>query len=81
MTDIALISLPKLEIKAPLLALGQLKSCVESNGFTCKTFDFNMWLYQKTKDTDLNNIWDPLDNTLLDEELLEQNKNSYIPPL
>lgn len=79
MTDIALISLPKLEIKAPLLALGQLKSCVESNGFTCKTFDFNMWLYQKTKDTDLNNIWDPLDNTLLDEELLEQNKNSYIP--
>lgn len=79
MTDIALVSLPKLEIKAPLLALGQLKSCVEAHGFSCKTFDMNMWLYQKTKDNSLARIWDPLDNTLLDEDLLERSKGIFIP--
>lgn len=78
MTDIALISLPKLDIKAPLLALGQLKSCVESNGFVCKTFDFNMWLYQNTKNTELSTIWDPLDSTLTDEKMLQLKQQEII---
>lgn len=72
MTDIVLISLPKLDTRAPLLSLGQLKSSVQTGGFSCKTFDFNMWLYQKTKKTELSYIWDSLDNTLIDEDLLNK---------
>lgn len=70
MYDILLVSIPKLSTDSPLLALGQLKAQVQSHGYTCKTIDFNMWLYQQTKDTELAHIWDPLDNTLMDEELL-----------
>jgi len=71
MHDILLIAVPKLRPTSPLLALGQLKAAIQQHDFSCKTMDFNRWLYDKTHDTDLNNIWDPLDNSLMDEKLLE----------
>lgn len=72
MVDIVLLSLPKLQLNSPLLALAQLKAQIENNNFTCKTFDFNRWLYENTKETILEHIWNDLDNTLFDENLLSE---------
>ena len=46
MTDIAFIAIPKLDIKGPILAITQLKSCVNNAGFKAKCYDFNIWLYK-----------------------------------
>jgi len=43
--DIALVAIPRLSIEVPPLNIAQLKSCVESNGYTARCFDFNIELY------------------------------------
>mgnify|MGYP001303633535 CR=1 FL=1 len=69
MTDIVFISIPKLQTKGPILSITQLKACVKEAGFTSTCYDFNIWLYNKTKDTELGYIWKVLDNTLITEKI------------
>ena len=69
MTDIAFIAIPKLDIKGPILAITQLKSCVNNAGFKAKCYDFNIWLYNKTINTDIGYIWKVMDNTLITEKI------------
>jgi gliding motility-associated-like protein len=76
-TDIVIVSSPKIQINGPLLALAQLKSAVTKSGFSCKTLDFNAWLYHQTIHTDLGYVWETTDETfsnlkLFEKDLLEQ---------
>jgi len=50
MIDIVIISVPGTLSKIPPAAPALLKASVESNGFTCKTLDFNIRLYQEIQD-------------------------------
>jgi radical SAM superfamily enzyme YgiQ (UPF0313 family) len=50
MIDIVIISVPGTISKTPPAAPALLKASVESNGFTCKTLDFNIRLYQEIQD-------------------------------
>ena len=64
MIDIIFVAIPKLQLKGPILSITQLKACVKNAGFSSKCYDFNIWLYNKTKDTELSYIWKVLDNTI-----------------
>ena len=76
-TDITLVCIPKLKVKGPLLALTQLQACIKQAGFVSSAYDFNIWFYNKTIDTDLNYIWKVLDNTLITDKI-ENIKYDYI---
>tara|TARA_B100001250_G_C19816502_1_gene798727 strand:+ start:4878 stop:6524 length:1647 start_codon:yes stop_codon:yes gene_type:complete len=69
MTDIIFLSIPKLEVKGPILAITQLTACAKEAGFSAKAIDFNEWLYNQTKDTSLSHIWDIMDRTLLSDDI------------
>lgn len=71
-TNLILLSSPRVETSYPIMALAQLKAVVQQNGFTCKTFDFNFWLYSQTKDTDISYIWDVSDYTWQDADLFKK---------
>jgi len=68
-TDITLVCIPKLKVKGPLLALTQLQACIKQAGFVSTVYDFNVWFYNKTIDTELNYIWKVLDNTLITDKI------------
>lgn len=71
-TDIVLITSPKIQINGPLLALAQLKSAVAKSGFSCKTLDFNAWLYHQTIQTELGYVWETTDETFSSMQLFEK---------
>jgi radical SAM superfamily enzyme YgiQ (UPF0313 family) len=52
MVDLIIISVPGTVSKRPQAAPALLKANVEANGFTCKTIDFNIRLYQDILDVD-----------------------------
>ncbi len=43
--DLALVSIPRLNIDAPPMGIAAIKSCVTKNNFTAKCFDLNIDLY------------------------------------
>lgn len=71
-TNLVLLSSPRVETSYPIMALAQLKAVVQQNGFTCKTFDFNFWLYEKTKEGELSYIWDVSDYSWQNAELFNK---------
>lgn len=50
MTDIVLVNIPRSDFNGPYLAPFLLKAVLQENGFTCKTFDWNNYLYLKMED-------------------------------
>jgi len=56
--DIVLANIPRTDPRAPYLGTFLLKSIVQNNGFTCKSFDWNRDLHDKTKN---NKIFDRSD--------------------
>lgn len=80
MTDILFLSLPKLNNDGPILSLAQLTACAKQAGFSAAFLDFNAWLYNETKDTELSYIWNTQDFTLITNETIsaiEQEYNEY----
>lgn len=80
MTDILFLSLPKLNNDGPILSLAQLTASVKQAGFSASFLDFNAWLYNETKDTDLSYIWNTQDFTLISHEninIIQDEYNEY----
>lgn len=75
-TDIVIISSPKLQINGPLLSLAQLKSVIIAAGFSCKSLDFNVWLYHQMIHTDMAYVWETTDNTFIDNKLFKKELES-----
>ena len=68
MTDILFVTVPKLNVEGPILAVAQLNGAVKKAGFTSNFLDFNAWFHNKTIDTDYSYIWNVSDNTLIDKK-------------
>jgi len=79
MVDIVLVTLPKMEIRAPLIGPAALKSICEKNGYTVKCIDFNIDLYSRLR-TKVPNWWINNDFTFMDDTLFENAWKDYLEP-
>lgn len=77
MYDIVFLTLPKMEIRAPLIGPAALKSICQQNGYTVKTIDFNIDLYTRLR-TQVPHWWIQNDWTFMDDQLFEDAWNTYI---
>lgn len=77
MTDILFVTVPKLNVEGPILAVAQLNGAVKKAGFTSNFLDFNAWLHNKTIDTDYSYIWNVSDNTLIDKNKIKKIEEHY----
>ena len=77
MVDIVLVTLPKMEIRAPLIGPAALKSICEQNGYTVKTIDFNIDLYTRLR-TQVPHWWIQNDWTFMDDQLFDDAWNTHI---
>ena len=77
MTDVVLLTLPKMEIRAPLIGPAALKSILETNGFSCKCMDFNIDLFSRLR-TIVPTWWEFNDYTFMDDDLFADAWETYI---
>jgi radical SAM superfamily enzyme YgiQ (UPF0313 family) len=77
MVDIVLVTLPKMEIRAPLIGPAALKSICQKNGYTVKTIDFNIDLYTRLR-TQVPHWWIQNDWTFMDDQLFDDAWNTHI---
>ena len=77
MIDIVLVTLPKMEIRAPLIGPAALKSICQKNGYTVKTIDFNIDLYTRLR-TQVPHWWIQNDWTFMDDQLFDDAWNTHI---
>lgn len=79
--DIYIVSIPKLELRAPLPSPAYLKSFIEQHGFTCKTYDYNVDLWWKMCNTHAE-LWEDHNIALFMKEkydpLFESHLNQII---
>ena len=67
MTDIVFLSVPKLQLKGPILSIHLLKACAVQAGFSARALDFNAWFANQVKDTSLYECWTNPDNKILSD--------------
>lgn len=77
MVDIVLLTLPKMEIRAPLIGPAALKSIAEKNGWTVKTIDLNIDLYKRLR-TEVPQWWIQNDWTFMDDQLFNEAWDNHI---
>jgi len=75
--DILFMTVPKLEVQGPILAVAQLNGCVKSAGYKSEFLDFNAWFYKQTIDTKMGYIWNVSDTTLIDKDLVLKIERQY----
>jgi len=77
MTDVVLLTLPKMEIRAPLIGPAALKAVLEKHGFTCTCMDLNIDLFSRLR-TQVPTWWEFNDYTFMDDDLFAQAWDTYI---
>jgi len=75
MVDLFVLNLPKVDLRAPSLALAQLKACAEHDGFTTRAFDLNIWLWRKLVVMGLGHWWSYNDSMWFDRNTIDANMN------
>lgn len=68
MIDMVVMNLPKLDLRAPLIGLAQIKGNAQTAGFSCVAMDFNLWLWRRLVKEGKGYYWSYSDNTFVDEE-------------
>lgn len=66
--DIVLLTLPRLELRAPIIAPAILKAAVEKHGFTSYCYDLNMDLWSNIDKSTLGHVWFDTDLTFRYED-------------
>lgn len=77
-TDIVLMSVPLLELKRPITGPYILKAQVESKGFTCKVYDFNVYLWYEIGNI-APELWDFNSEIFGIEERLNEYSSMIMP--
>ena len=80
MIDIVFLTLPRLELRAPITAPAILKSVVENHGFSAFCFDINIDLWHKLDEKIHGNVWLETDLTFRYEEKFNSYWDQYILP-
>jgi radical SAM superfamily enzyme YgiQ (UPF0313 family) len=78
-TDVVLVTLPKMEIRAPLIGPAALKAVCEQEGYSVKCIDFNIELYHKLR-TVVPEWWIYNDQTFMQDDLFEEAWNTHLEP-
>lgn len=76
--DVVLMSVPLLELKRPVTGPYILKAQVEANGFTCKVYDFNVYLWYEIGNI-APELWDFNSEIFGFEERLKEYSNIIMP--
>lgn len=79
--DVVLLTIPKMEIRAPLIGPAALKSILEKDGFSVQCYDFNIELFQvKEFYKNFPNWWKNNDYTFMDDDLFKEAWENHIRP-
>ncbi len=76
--DIVFLTLPRLELRAPITAPAILKSSVEKHGFTSKCLDLNVDLWHQLDSKKFGHLWFDTDLTFRRLELFEKFWNEQL---
>jgi hypothetical protein len=79
-TDIVFLTLPRLELRAPITAPALLKACVESAGFTSLCMDLNLDLWHSVDPKVHGHVWFDTDLTFRHEDKFLPFWNEVIAP-
>lgn len=80
MTDIIFLTLPRLELRAPITAPALLKSTVEQQGFSAFCYDLNLDLWHSIDVSEHGHVWFDTDLTFRYEDKFKAFWNSHILP-
>jgi radical SAM superfamily enzyme YgiQ (UPF0313 family) len=80
MTDIVFLTLPRLELRAPITAPALLKSMVEKHGYTAFCYDLNLDLWHSIDASTYGHVWFDTDLTFRYEDKFKDFWNSHILP-
>lgn len=80
MIDIMFLTLPRLELRAPITAPAILKSTVEKHGFSAYCYDLNLDLWLNIDSEKYGNVWYDTDLTFRYEEKFNKFWNDVIKP-
>ena len=72
--NIVIATLPKIDLRFPLVGVAQLKSMVEKHGFSCYLVDLNIDLFHRVDLKKYGYLWLDSDTTFSDDDLFEQFK-------
>jgi len=78
MTDIVFLTLPRLELRAPITAPALLKSTVEKHGYTAFCYDLNLDLWHSIDVSKHGHVWFDTDLTFRYEDKFKDFWNSHI---
>lgn len=78
--DVVLLTIPKMEVKAPLVAGPALKAVLENDGFTVKCIDLNIEFYTELRSKHAS-WWLFQDFTLVDETLFKKAWEDHLKDL
>jgi len=80
MTDIVFLTLPRLELRAPITAPAILKAMVEQHGFSAFCYDLNLDLWHSIDVEKHGHVWFDTDLTFRYEDKFEEFWNEHIEP-
>jgi radical SAM superfamily enzyme YgiQ (UPF0313 family) len=80
MTDIVFLTLPRLELRAPITAPAILKAMVEQHGFSAFCYDLNLDLWHSIDTEKHGHVWFDTDLTFRYEDKFEEFWNEHIEP-
>ena len=72
MIEMVVLNLPKLDLRAPLIGLAQMKGNAQAAGFPTVAMDFNLWLWRRLVKQGKGYYWSYSDNTFIDENAHEK---------
>ena len=81
MYDFCILNVPKMDLRAPSLALAQINAIVKDNGLKSTAFDLNILLWIHFSQKNLGKFWKYSDNTFVDTESFNKNKKLITPIL
>ncbi len=73
MLDFLIFNIPKMDLRAPSIALGLLKATTEHDGFKSRAYDLNIDLWRMMIKDGYGHWWSYSDWTLVDQKLLDEN--------
>lgn len=79
-TDLALLTVPKLELRSPLTAPALLKACAQEAGYSCKAEDWNLLIWRQVIE-ECGYAWQENDLTFNRPDLFEQIYTKYLEPV
>lgn len=81
MVDIVLLTLPRLELRAPITAPAILKAMVESHGFSAYCYDLNLDLWRSVDETIHGQVWFDTDLTFRYSDKFDEFWEKVILPI